>query len=149
VELTMQPDIKLIDYTITDCTIKVQPQFAGVKPVPLPWKYTYKWDHGLRQFKENKNRYRLNLAFTFNAPANVPFPYFIHLELMGIFEHIPLTKADDAKQYAQAVTLSGLAILYGVIRSLVSDVTSQCYHGRFILPTVNFVEDLKKKSQSK
>ncbi|MBU1356808.1 MAG: protein-export chaperone SecB [Candidatus Edwardsbacteria bacterium] len=141
----MQPVIKLIDYTITDCTIKVQPQFAGVKPLPLPWKYGYKWDHNLRQFKEIKNRYRLNLSFTFDAPTKVPFPYFIHLELMGIFEHTPLIKTDNAKQYVQAVTLSGLAILYGVMRSLVSDITSQCYQGRFILPTINFVEDLKKK----
>jgi preprotein translocase subunit SecB len=141
----MQPDVKLIDYTITDCTIKVQPQYADSKPLPIPWKYSCKWDHSLRQFKENKNRYRLNLVFTFDSPPKVPFPYFIRLELIGIFEHCPLGKTDDAKQFVQAITFSGLAILYGVMRSLVSNITSQCYHGRFILPTINFIEDLKKK----
>lgn len=142
----MQPVVELKDYTITDCTIKVKPRFASEKPLQMPWRYSYKWDHSLRQFKTGKNQYRLKLSFTFDAPEDMPFPYFIHLELMGIFIHPPLTKDDDAKQYIQAVTLSGLAILYGVMRSLVSDITSQCYHGRFILPTINFIEDLKKKN---
>lgn len=145
----MKADIKLIDYTITDCTVRVQPQLASVKPLPQPWQYRYKWDHELRQFKDSKNRYKLKLWFTLDATKKDSFPYFIHLELMGIFEHEPVKTEPEANQFVQFVTLSGLAILYGVMRSLVSEITSQCYHGRFILPTVNFVEDLQKKAKSK
>ncbi len=141
----MKPDINLIDYTIIDCTIKVPPGLVGVKPVKKPWNYKYKWDYGLRQFDNKKNHYRLNLYFIIESAKKDSFPFYISLALIGIIEYLPMKKKVNEDQIIQSVTLNGLAILYGIMRSMVSEITAQCYHGRFILPTINFVEEIKKK----
>lgn len=141
----MKPNINLIDYTIIDCTIKITPSLVGVEPIKKPWDYKYKWDYGLRQFDNKKNHYRLNLSFIFESAKKDTFPFYISLGLMGIIENTPTEKKINGDQNIPVVTLNGLAILYGIMRSLVSDITSQCYQGRFILPTINFVDELKKR----
>jgi len=46
------------------------------------------------------------------------------------------------------IGLNGLVILYGTARGIVAQATANCLHGKFILPSVNFVELVKKKAQS-
>ena len=43
---------------------------------------------------------------------------------------------------------NGLSIHYGVARGTVSDATATSWHGKFVLPAVNFVELAKQKAEA-
>jgi preprotein translocase subunit SecB len=45
------------------------------------------------------------------------------------------------------IGLNGLSILYGVARGVVAQATANCPHGKFILPSVNFIELMKSKAK--
>ena len=42
---------------------------------------------------------------------------------------------------------NGLAMAYSIARGIVGQATGTSLHGKFILPTVNFIELLKAKAQ--
>ena len=69
-------------------------------------------------------------------------PYQIAFKISGFFSFPPDTEEETIQKM---VGLNALAVLYGIARGVVAQVTANGPHGKFILPTVNFVEMLKKK----
>ena len=68
--------------------------------------------------------------------------YRILLNITGIYSFAEGT--DDAT-INNMIAPSGLSILYGVARGVLSQITGNCRHGKFILPTLNFMEIIKNK----
>lgn len=73
-------------------------------------------------------------------------PYYISMKISGVFMFI---KGTDEKTIAKMIHFNGLPILYGVARGIVAQTTANCLYGKYILPTVNFVEIIKKKKARK
>jgi preprotein translocase subunit SecB len=71
--------------------------------------------------------------------------YQISLKIIGFFSFVEGTAEETMNKM---IGLNGLTILYGVSRGIVAQATANCPHGKFILPSVNFVELLKKKAQA-
>jgi preprotein translocase subunit SecB len=69
-------------------------------------------------------------------------PYYTSLKLTGLFSFF---KETEENTIAKMINLNGLSILYGVARGVVAQTTANCIHGKFILPSINFVELLKRK----
>ncbi|NOY64146.1 MAG: hypothetical protein GXO97_01905, partial [Nitrospirae bacterium] len=67
-----------------------------------------------------------------------------HLKLNGFFSFPEGTEEETIKKM---IGLNGLVILYGTARGIVAQATANCLHGKFILPSVNFIELVKKKAQ--
>ena len=60
---------------------------------------------------------------------------------------LPADTSDET--ISQLVPMNCLAILHGFARGVVAQVTGLNDGGPFLLPTVNFVEALQKKSRKK
>lgn len=72
-------------------------------------------------------------------------PYSIDLEVYGIFS-INHKIAEEKRE--DMVMVNGCAILYSAIREQVMTLTSRCCNGPFILPTVNFLDKIKKEPEA-
>lgn len=69
-------------------------------------------------------------------------PYDIEVEAAGSFRistQIPKEKREEL------VLVNGCAILYSAIRDQVMTLTARSYHGTLLLPTVNFLDKVKKE----
>jgi len=72
--------------------------------------------------------------------------YQIVLKITGFFS---FKEGTDEETIKKMISLNAPAILYSIARGIVSQTTAQSVHGKFILPTVNFVELLKKRRKKK
>lgn len=43
---------------------------------------------------------------------------------------------------------NGLSMLYGVARGVVANATAMSWHGKFVLPSLNLIEIIKRKSEA-
>jgi preprotein translocase subunit SecB len=71
--------------------------------------------------------------------------YLVVLKLTGFFCFVEGT---DEEIINKMIGPSGLSILYGVARGVVAQVTGNSWHGKFILPSMNFIELMKGKAQA-
>jgi preprotein translocase subunit SecB len=73
-------------------------------------------------------------------------PYYVLLNLGGIFS---FPEGTEEATMMRMLGVNGTSILYGVARGVVGQATATCRHGKFVLPTVNFVELIKKQAKKK
>jgi preprotein translocase subunit SecB len=71
--------------------------------------------------------------------------YRIHLKLSGFFS---FTEGVSEDMINSMIAHNGLSILYGVARGTVADATATSWHGKFVLPGVNFIELIKQKAEA-
>lgn len=69
--------------------------------------------------------------------------YRIHLKLSGFFS---FSEGVSEEMIGGMIAHNGLSILYGVARGTVADATATSWHGKFVLPAVNFIELVKQKA---
>jgi|Deesub1362A_J573_1020465.scaffolds.fasta_scaffold23972_2 preprotein translocase subunit SecB len=73
-------------------------------------------------------------------------PYQIVLRITGFFR---FKEGTDEVTIKKMIGLNAPAMLYSIARGIVSQTTAQSLHGKFILPTVNFVELVTKRRKKK
>lgn len=71
--------------------------------------------------------------------------YRIHLKLSGFFS---FTEGTDEAMINAMIAQNGLSMLYGVARGTVADATATSWHGKLVLPGVNFIELIKQKAEA-
>ncbi|CAH2031686.1 protein-export chaperone SecB [Trichlorobacter ammonificans] len=71
--------------------------------------------------------------------------YRIHVKLSGFFS---FTEGTDEAMINAMIAQNGLSMLYGVARGTVADATATSWHGKFVLPGVNFIEVIKQKAEA-
>jgi len=93
--------------------------------------------------KRGTNQYMLRIEVGFNEkPEDFKVaPYRIVIKLATFFELDPDVPEAQRKQL---LSLNLISIAYGIARGVVSQVTAQGPHGKFLLPAVNLVEILKQ-----
>jgi len=72
--------------------------------------------------------------------------YYVLLNIVGYFSFVPNV---DKTTIEKMIGLNGPSVLYGLARGVVAQITGNCRYGKFILPTVNFVEVMKKEPSEK
>jgi preprotein translocase subunit SecB len=73
------------------------------------------------------------------------FPYSISVVGRAFF----LFQKDSAeKEVERFLNINGCAMLFGLLRGQVSQITSQSVHGQFLLPPCNFVEMYEEKNNT-
>jgi len=65
------------------------------------------------------------------------FPYNIAVKGRAFFVFKDKPEKNEAEK---TLRLNGAAILYGLLRGQIAQITAQSVHGQFLLPTMNFVE---------
>lgn len=87
----------------------------------------------------------MTIAVNNNESSFAVAEYQISLKITGFFG---FAEGADEETVNRMIGPSGLAILYGVARGVVAQATGNCWHGKFILPSMNFVEMLRDKASS-
>ena len=105
--------------------------------------------------KTDRNRYLLILEVLVQpkkGKEDVFFPYSVRVKGRGAFVFSGKVSFSEVDHVLRT---NGAAILYGMFRGQVNQITSQSSHGPFLLPVANFiemyecyVEDSKKTSKA-
>jgi preprotein translocase subunit SecB len=135
--------LQLKDYFLEYLQLEANPQFR------FGTGGTYQGNVGVEfEFKkqENANIFRVDLDVSVN-PTQEMFaqaPYRIKIKLQTILEFEGSYPEDRINELLGP---NGLAMAYSIARGIVGQATGTSLHGKFILPTVNFIELLKQKSE--
>lgn len=137
----MQAQLNLDEYFIDELVIRKNINYDKEKPITGD----YFIDFDILRHDKNPLLFKLSMFIEFNKNDNNS-PYYILMKLNGFFSYADGTDDDYIKK---TIALNAPSILYGVARGIVAQATGNCEYGKFILPAVNFVEILKRKSDVK
>jgi preprotein translocase subunit SecB len=128
------------EYCIRELTIKENPTY---KPKKIH-EGTAKISHDILR-KSPDLDFMINMKVRIGTPTKMSEtePYYISITISGLFN---FTEKTDESTIAKMIQLNGLSILYGITRGIVAQATSSYLHGQYVLPTINFVEMLKRQS---
>lgn len=90
--------------------------------------------------------FRIDLDVRIN-PTEESFrnaPYRIHIRTQTYLDFDPSTPESEI---ARMIGPNGLAMAYAIARGIVGQATGTSLHGKFLLPTVNFVELIRAKAK--
>jgi preprotein translocase subunit SecB len=90
---------------------------------------------------EDPKLFGVNLRIGISNEKGKIAPYDIDVEAVGSFGISPLIPKEKREEL---VLVNGCAILYSAIRDQVMTLTARSYHGTLILPTVNFLDKVKR-----
>lgn len=94
---------------------------------------------------EASENYRVDMqVLVGKAAAARGFPYRMRLRLSGIFSFAPATPPNVRERM---INVNGPAILYGVARGVVGEATATGPRGKYVLPSINFIEMLERRAR--
>ena len=143
----MQALLNFEEYIVDDLSVRTNTDFklrkGPGKPVEMRGQVKIQFD--IKQRKGNDTAYMIPLTIEVNESQDHPAssPYYVFVAIRGFFS---FNKREDPETTAKMISLNGLSMLYGVARGIVGQATAACPHGKFILPSMNFVELLKRKA---
>ena len=89
---------------------------------------------------------RLEVWLSAGRATKANEPYQFRLRVVGQFYFLEGTPQELQEWMIYA---NGASILYGIARTMLAEGTSSGRAGRYILPSINFIEVLKRSSQLK
>jgi preprotein translocase subunit SecB len=136
--------LQLRDYSLIVLHIEANPDFQSAKNEIS--RNNLGVNFGFKR-KEGTKTFRVDLEVVVNLPNEMflKAPYRIRIALQSIVEFEGDFPED---QIPRLLGPNGLAITYAIARGIVGQATGTSIHGKFILPTVNFVELMKEKMES-
>lgn len=71
--------------------------------------------------------------------------YKVSLKLSGFFRFDEVVNEENI---SAMISHNGLAMLYGIARATIAQATATSWHGKYLIPGVNFVELIKQKAEA-
>lgn len=138
----MQSLLNIDDYFVEEIIVKANPNYKTNDK-----KSDLKISFGLKR-NGKKPMFMLPMKIEVNRSKESfsKSPYYILLEIVGFFS---FPKGTDEETMKKMMGLNALVMQYGLARGEVAQVTSNGMHGKFILPSVNFVELAKAEAKAK
>jgi len=95
--------------------------------------------------QENEKSFLIELFIDVNKSAKAfkSSRYRIFLKLLSVFDFFRDTTREEI---TKLLIPNGLAMAYSTSRGIIGELTANSINGKYILPSVNFVELIKKKS---
>jgi len=134
--------LQLETYWITNIQYKMDP---GANPENRPELGS---DIKIWKNEEDPSWWCVLLKLSFKSKPKKPSTFSGSFEIVGYFQVVE----DYSFEPQTLVEFNGPAVLYGIIRDHISNLTSNSPHGRIVLPTVMFgkkQDNTKKKSRKK
>ncbi|GBD99038.1 protein-export protein SecB [bacterium BMS3Abin07] len=128
------------EYFVEELTVKSNPQY--VKEASEGGEVGISFDIK-RKGKEPLFMISMSIKINKSKETFSLVPYRLSLKINGFFS---FPEGTDEETIKKMIGLNGLVILYGIARGVVAQATANCLHGKFILPSMNFVELVKKKA---
>ena len=138
----MISQLNITDYSISNVIVQCNDQFEQGEHERSSGKIRVDFD--IKRNDENPLEFLVGLLIEMNKDEidYQQAEYRIILSIKGFFSF-----ADGTEEVTinRMIAPSGLSILYGVARGVVSNITGSCRNGKFVLPSLNFVEIIKDK----
>lgn len=138
----MQALLNIKEYFVDEISIKTNPDYEK-KELSCG---SVKVEFDIRRSDSNPLEFMIPMTIFLNS-EEVDFcnaDYCVMLKLTGFFE---FAAGADEETINRMIGPSGLSILYGIARGIVAQATGNCWHGKFILPSLNFIEILKERAE--
>lgn len=140
----MQSLLNIDEYFVDELQVKTNPNYKKLKKEE---KGEINTSIGIkRKGKEPFFMIQMKIELNKSQKAFSSAPYYILLEISGFFSFVPEV---DEEMINKMIGLNGPVILYGIARGVIAQATANCRHGKFVLPTVNFMEAMKKDTVQK
>lgn len=136
----MQAQLNITDYYVDNIIIQSNHQYKQNEVV----SGAINVDFDIKRGEENPLDFMVTMFIEVNKRDEdfASAEYRILFSIVGFFS---FAEGTDEATINKMIAPSGLSILYGVARGSVSQITGDCRYGKFILPTLNFVEIIKNK----
>lgn len=145
--------LQLLEYTFDGISIMpvdgyvADPEFStGL--VFFPGKLALSADTGLALLSEevSYSDFGIRLTLRVGPKADSLAPYQVQVSVRGVVR-MHLTQATGQAEERRVLALvNGVSLLYGVVREMVSNITSRSAHGQLLLPSLNFSDLASHKS---
>ncbi len=141
----MMADIKFEDYIIESMSSEANYQYD------IDEMHSYESKLGLdiqvkKKIDEPSYMIKLDINANEDAESFSVNPYRIHILICGFFSFGEDVQVNEMKKL---VHLNGTAMLYGIARGFVSQITANGPHGPFLLPSVNLLEYFRNRQETK
>lgn len=144
--------LQLLEYTFEGVSVtpvdgyKADPEFSP-SLVFFPGKLAMSADTGqvLLAEETSYSDFGIRLTLRVGPKEDKQAPYQVVVSVRGVVR-MHLTQSEGQAQERQVRALvNGVSLLYGVVREMVSGITSRSTYGQFLLPSLNF-SDLASRS---
>lgn len=139
--------LQLLEYTFDGISVMpvegyvADPEFStGL--VFFPGKLALSADTGLALLTEESSYsdFGVRLTLRVGPKEDSLAPYQIQVSVRGVVR-MHLTQANgQAEERRVRALVNGVSLLYGVVREMVSNITSRSAHGQLLLPSLSFAD---------
>jgi len=136
----MQTLLNIDDYRVDHIEISTNSDYKKSDVATVPFDINF----DIKRNKDNPLAFLIPMSIQFNANGGISpsIEYHINLAITGYFSFLEGTSEEAVNKM---IAPNGLSILYGVARGVVAQVTGNCKYGKYILPTLNFMEIIENK----
>lgn len=139
--------LQLLEYTFDGVSILpvdgyvADPEFStGL--VFLPGKLGMLADTGLALLTEEASYsdFDVRLTLRVGPKEDGSAPYQVVVSVRGVVRMHLTQASDQAEERRVRALVNGVSLLYGVVREMVSNITSRSVHGQLLLPSLSFAD---------
>jgi len=136
------PRLEIDNYYVEELFIKSNPSYDYGAAQPAAVEPSIDFDFYRKDEADTQFLVKISIEL---GEGDYQLPYHVRVLLFASFD-----AANDANHTVieQLVATNAAPILYGIARGIVGQATGQAIHGRFVLPTVNFIELMNEKVRS-
>ena len=139
--------LQLLDYAFDGVSVMPVDGYVADPKFPpalvfFPGKLAISAETGLQQLNEEKNYsdFKVLLKLRVGPKEGNQAPYQVQASINGVVR-MHLSQADGQVDERRVRALvNGVSLLYGVIREMVSNITSRSVHGQLLLPSLSFAD---------
>lgn len=139
--------LQLLEYTFDGISVMpvvgyvADPEFPPAL-VFFPGKLAMSAETGLQQLNEEKtySDFKVLLKLRVGPKEGNQAPYQVQASISGVVRMHLSQAAAQAEERRVRALVNGVSLLYGVIREMVSNITSRSVHGQLLLPSLSFAD---------
>ena len=87
--------------------------------------------------------FAITLGIGIDNSEGKPAPYTVDVVALGVIE---VSEKVEKEKREDLASVNGASLIYGAIREMVTTLTSRCIPGPFVLPTMDFRDQIQKRS---
>lgn len=139
--------LQLLEYTFDGVSVTpvegyvADPKFStGL--VFFPGNLAISAETGLAVLGEEANYsdYGIKLTLRVAPKEDKQAPYNVQVSVRGVVRMHLTQEVNQAEERRVRALVNGVSLLYGVVRELVSNITSRSVHGGMLLPSLSFAD---------
>lgn len=139
--------LQLLEYTFNGVSVTpvegyvADPEFS-TGFVFFPGKLAMSAETGLAVLGEEASYsdYGIKLTLRVAPKEDKQAPYNVQISVRGVVRMHLTQQANQAEERRVRALVNGVSLLYGVVRELVSNITSRSAHGGMLLPSLSFAD---------